>query len=110
MSTASHYAIRGGTAGRERLRVLSRVLQPYTDGLFDRIGVGAGMTCLDVGCGGGDVTFALARRVGPNGRVVGVDLDAEKLELARQEGAGMGLANVGFVRRGSRRDRRQGCP
>ena len=99
MASALRYAIRGGAAGRERLRVLARVLQPYTDAFFSQIGIGAGMTCLDVGCGGGDVTFALARRVGPSGWVMGVDLDAEKLELARKEAAEMGLTNVRFVRR-----------
>jgi SAM-dependent methyltransferase len=96
MSPATPYAIRGGAAGRERLRVLGRVLQPGTEALFDRLGVGPGWTCLDVGCGGGDVARVLARRVGASGRVVGVDLDAEKLALARQEADAEGCAHVSF--------------
>ena len=43
-----------------------------------------GMRCLDVGCGG-DVTFDLARLVGQAGEVVGWDIDATKLDLARRE-------------------------
>ena len=42
----------------------------------------------DVGCGGGALTVALARLVGPEGRVVGVDISAPLLELARRRAAG----------------------
>jgi SAM-dependent methyltransferase len=79
------YVIRGGVAGRERLRLLARVVQPTTRALLERAGVRAGMACLDVGCGGGDSSLELARLVGPQGRVVGIDLDATKIELARRE-------------------------
>src|SRR5262245_4411509 len=92
------YIIRGGVPGRERLRLLSRVLRPTTLALFERVGVRPGMACLDVGCGGGDVTFDLARAVGPEGRVVGIDLDGAKLDLARQEAGEQGLGNVEFRR------------
>jgi SAM-dependent methyltransferase len=96
MTPSAEYAIRGGAAGRERLRILARTLHTGTSALFDRLGVGAGMRCLDAGCGGGDVTLELARRVGPDGQVVGIDIDAAKLELARQEAAAQGIANVEF--------------
>jgi SAM-dependent methyltransferase len=55
------------------------------------------MACLDLGSGAGDVTLALARRVGPTGRVVGVDMDEIKIGLARERAADEGLANVEFV-------------
>ncbi len=92
------YAIRGGIEGRERLRMLARVMQPFTHALFERIGIREGMACLDAGCGGGDVTFDLARRVGSTGRVVGIDLDQIKLGLARDEATALGLDNVSFRR------------
>jgi SAM-dependent methyltransferase len=44
--------------------------------LLDRAGVGEGMLCLDVGCGTGEVMRLLAQRVGPDGLVVGMDVDA----------------------------------
>ncbi len=90
------YAIRGGLAGRERLRVLARTLDPSTSALFDRLAVRTGLICLDAGCGGGDVTFELARRVGQRGQVVGVDMDKTKIDLARQEAAAQGITNVEF--------------
>ncbi len=91
-----HYLIRGGIAGRERLRVLARVMRPATLALLERAGVTAGLRCLDVGCGGGDVTFDLASLVGITGHVVGVDLDATKVELARGDAEQAEVANVEF--------------
>jgi ubiquinone/menaquinone biosynthesis C-methylase UbiE len=52
------------------------------------------MECLDLGCGGAEVTFELARLVGLSGRVVGVDMDEVKLDLARRDAAARGLTNV----------------
>jgi 2-polyprenyl-3-methyl-5-hydroxy-6-metoxy-1,4-benzoquinol methylase len=46
------YVIRGGIEGRERLRLISRVLQPSTNAFLDLVGVSEGLRCLDVGCGG----------------------------------------------------------
>ena len=96
MTDAKHYVIRGGTEGRERLRVVSRVMHATTTALLDRLGLREGMTCVDVGCGGGDVTLELARRVGPHGRALGVDIDETKLEIARQDARQQGVANVAF--------------
>jgi SAM-dependent methyltransferase len=91
-----HYIIRGGVQGRERLRLLGRVMRPTTISLLERIGIREGMVCLDVGCGGGDVTLDLASLVGPGGRVIGWDLDETKLELARQEAEERGIRNVEY--------------
>lgn len=92
------YIIRGGAAGRERLRILSRVMQPSTHALLRRAGIHAGMACLEIGCGGGDVAFDMARMVGPSGHVVGTDIDQEKLELARREASELALRNIEFRR------------
>jgi SAM-dependent methyltransferase len=96
MTDNGHYAIRGGVEGRHRLKVLSRVLYPSTRSLFDRLDIGDGMRCLDVGCGSGDVTMELARRVGPCGSALGVDIDETKLDLARKESDERGIRNVDF--------------
>jgi SAM-dependent methyltransferase len=88
------YVLRGGEEGAERLRLLARVVGPTTEGLLTRVGVAEGMCCLDVGCGLGAVTRKLARRVGPAGQAVGVDLDEGILDLARQDAAQQSLAVV----------------
>ena len=91
------YVIRGGRAGADRLQVLARSLRPGTDALLDRVGVSSGACCLDVGCGPGDVTLELARRVGTTGLATGIDMDPVTLDIARERAAAAGLANVQFV-------------
>ncbi|MGF1538404.1 MAG: bifunctional demethylmenaquinone methyltransferase/2-methoxy-6-polyprenyl-1,4-benzoquinol methylase UbiE [Elainellaceae cyanobacterium] len=44
----------------------------------------AGAVCLDVCCGSGDLTYLLARRAGPSGRVVGLDFAPQQLAIAAQ--------------------------
>jgi ubiquinone/menaquinone biosynthesis C-methylase UbiE len=90
------YVIRGGRRGYERLGLLHRARWPETSELLRLAGVRTGGECLDVGCGGGGVTLELARLVGPEGRVTGLDMDEVKLGLAREEAAAQGLANIEF--------------
>jgi arsenite methyltransferase len=62
-----------------------------------------GMTVLDLGCGSGRDVYLLSRLVGPNGRVIGVDMTAEQLAVARRhrdwhaERYGHVASNVTFV-------------
>lgn len=94
--TDNRYVIDGGPKGKERLGLLARAVGPTTARLFDQGMVRTGMHVLDVGCGGGNVTLELARRVGPQGRAIGIDADAIILELARTDAAIAGLRNVEF--------------
>ena len=55
----------------------------------------AGETILDVGCGAGQTVLQLADRVGPGGRVTGVDIAPLLLDVARRRAAGRG--NVDFI-------------
>lgn len=90
------YVIRGGKEGYERLQLLARDRWPDTAALFERAGLSAGMRCIDLGCGGGEVTLEIARLIAPGGRVTGVDMDEIKLNLARRAAAARGLDNVDF--------------
>jgi ubiquinone/menaquinone biosynthesis C-methylase UbiE len=60
-------------------------------GLHDLLGAGPGASVLDVGCGTGTDVQALARRVGPTGRVVGVDNSQALVDAAVEHAAGTGL-------------------
>ena len=51
---------------------------------------------LDLACGTGIVTFGLQHRF-PRARIVGVDVTADYLEIARQRAKDQGLANVEFI-------------
>jgi len=56
----------------------------------------AGDRVLDIGCGFGDTTQRLAGLVGAEGEAVGVDVAEPFVELAREEAAAAGLANVSY--------------
>jgi arsenite methyltransferase len=62
----------------------------------------AGEVVVDLGCGGGLDVFLAASKVGPNGQVIGIDMTAEMLELARKNAAkgvnGRPITNVEFHR------------
>ncbi len=57
-----------------------------------------GERVLDLGSGGGIDVILSARRIGPNGRVFGLDMTDEMLELAVRNAADAGVTNVEFVR------------
>lgn len=93
---ATTYAIRGGEEGARRLDLLAQVMSPTTEALLAGSGLSSGMTCLDLGCGAGHVSRSLAARVGPRGRVVGVELDPVKLATAHAEAERAGLGNLEY--------------
>ncbi len=55
-----------------------------------------GEIVLDVGSGAGIDTFIAAKKVGPRGRAIGLDMTPEMLERARANQQVLGLANVEF--------------
>lgn len=56
-----------------------------------------GETVLDLGSGAGGDVLISARRVGPTGRAIGLDMTTEMLDLARRNAADAGVANVEFL-------------
>jgi ubiquinone/menaquinone biosynthesis C-methylase UbiE len=68
------------------------------DELMARVAPAPGERVLDVACGTGLVAFAAAEAVGPDGRVVGVDLSGKMVDAAQQRAQERKVANVGFAR------------
>src|SRR5215813_3044661 len=84
---ADQVAYWGGAAGQrwvDRQETLDVILAPILDILLDRAAVGRGERVIDVGCGCGASAIALARKVGPPGRVTAVDISAPMLARARE--------------------------
>jgi len=57
-----------------------------------------GQTVLDLGSGGGIDVLLSARRVGPTGQAIGLDMTEEMLALARRHAAEAGVSNVTFLK------------
>lgn len=76
--------------------VIDAQLEPLGAAALDRAAPTPGERVLDVGCGCGHTSLELARRVGPSGEVVGVDVSAPMLARARDRAREAGLANVRF--------------
>ena len=70
------YALPHGLEGeRQRLELMSALLDPMERALFDRLGVKAGWRCLELGSGNGSIARILAGMVAPTGGVVASDID-----------------------------------
>ena len=88
-----------GRSAEETRRLIDQaaIYDRYTLQMLEDAGIGSGMKVLDVGSGAGDVAMLAARRVGPAGTVVGIDVDPEVLVIARQRADSVGLTNVTFM-------------
>ena len=60
---------------RERLLLMSALLDPVEHAYIERVGVRRGWRCLELGSGNGSIAQALADRVAPTGHVVASDID-----------------------------------
>ena len=89
---SGNYPIEHRAGEIERLLVQSRAWAPDTLAMLDRFGPMQGWKCIDIGCGPGGITYLLSARVGPAGRVFGLDRNATFLEHARRSAP----ANVEF--------------
>lgn len=91
------YLMAGQQSELERLRLQSRVWEPAGERLLARLGNGAGLRVLDIGCGAMGWLRILSRWI-EGGEVVGTDIDERMLEAARAFCSDESLANVTVVR------------
>ena len=92
---ARYWNENGGQRWTANLDRVERMLQPLAEALLGFVAPAAGEAILDVGGGGGPTSAAFANAVGPEGRVVGLDISAVILDQARQRFGQM--ANLQFV-------------
>jgi ubiquinone/menaquinone biosynthesis C-methylase UbiE len=72
-----------GCAWVEAQALLDRTLQPFEDLLVAALAASGARRVLDVGCGTGSTTRAVARLLGATGRSVGIDISEQMIEAAR---------------------------
>ena len=94
MADADPYLLGHSAAEEERLRRQVRELEPQGRWLLDQVGLRPDSCAIDLGCGLEGILGLLAERVGPRGRVVGIERDAHFAALARRFVAERGAGNV----------------
>lgn len=85
-ANADQVAFWNGRAGERwasQQAIQDTIFIPVTELLIEHAKPQAGERVIDVGCGCGDTSVAFAKRVGPSGRVLGVDISAQMLARAR---------------------------
>ena len=85
-----------GDAWVDNAATYDEMLAPFGEAAINRLEPTVGERVLDVGCGTGATSLAIAGRVAP-GRVVGVDISARMVARAQQRAADASTGNVSFV-------------
>ncbi|MBZ9697644.1 MULTISPECIES: class I SAM-dependent methyltransferase [unclassified Mesorhizobium] len=85
-----------GKAWVEMQPILDEILAPFERLVVDAGYPGEGGNVLDIGCGAGATTLAMARRVGNNGRCVGLDISQPLVALATERTQAEEVANASF--------------
>jgi len=93
---AAEWAGEKGRFWAEHADWFSRMLADFGASVLEGAALTPGERVLDVGCGGGDVSLAAAAAVRREGRVLGVDLSADELDVARVRAGQRGIDNVEF--------------
>ncbi len=86
---------------QERLSRLNRLLNEQS---LARLRIERGARVLDVGCGMGQLSRAIARAAGTNGRVVGIERRRAQIEEGRRQASAVGEAGLVDVREGDAAD------
>jgi SAM-dependent methyltransferase len=94
--TKPEYVLSSGDTEIAHLQTQAAFIAEPTALLLQRGGIRPGMRVLDLGSGPGDVAFQVAKMLGPNGSVVGVERDPAQIAVAMQRRDGFGFGDVDF--------------
>lgn len=101
---ASPEALKGedwaGEMGAKWLANLERfegMIAPIGDALLQQADFKPGQRVLDIGCGGGATTIAIAQAVSPSGEVLGIDISPDLTAASTQRASDVGVSNIRFI-------------
>ena len=75
---------------------IDRIVVPFGDAALKAAAPQPGERVIDIGCGCGDTSIEIARIVGANGSVLGIDVSQPMLEVARWRSASANCAHLAF--------------
>lgn len=94
---AELWNVTNGPVWVELQAVLDRMLAPLEARLTQLAFPGEGARVLDIGCGAGATTLAMAQRLGPSGLSLGVDISGPLIDAAKAQAAARGLDQAAFI-------------
>ncbi|ASK88899.1 class I SAM-dependent methyltransferase [Sphingorhabdus sp. SMR4y] len=79
------------------LSLFEEMIAPIGEALLARAGYQDGETVIDLGCGGGATTLAIADAVAPSGKVMGLDISPDLIAAAQERADKSGAGNIAFT-------------
>jgi ubiquinone/menaquinone biosynthesis C-methylase UbiE len=102
MKEPEQYVLGYRRAEQERLQRQAEQLADEASWLFDQIGVAPGASVVEIGCGPQGCLELLSERVGPTGRVLGIERSPDAVDLAQHMARERSLGNVEVLCRDGR--------
>ena len=86
----------GGDIWVERQNAMDTMLSPLGEAALNKLNFNEEENVLDIGCGCGQTTLNIAKRIGPSGNVTGLDISEPMLKRAKESAVEMSITNTSF--------------
>ena len=87
---------KGGDIWVERQNAMDTMLSPLGEAALNKLNLNEGENVLDIGCGCGNTTLNIAKRISPDGQVTGLDISKPMLKRAKESANEMSISNASF--------------
>ena len=87
---------KGGDIWVERQNAMDTMLSPLGEAALNKLNFNEEENVLDIGCGCGHTTLNIAKRIGPSGKVTGLDISEPMLKRAKESAVEMSITNTSF--------------
>jgi len=87
---------KGGDIWVERQNAMDTMLSPLGEAALNKLNFNEEENVLDIGCGCGQTTLNIAKRIGPSGNVTGLDISEPMLKRAKESAVEMSITNTSF--------------
>ena len=87
---------KGGDIWVERQNAMDTMLNPLGEAALNKLNFNEEENVLDIGCGCGHTTLNIAKRIGPSGKVTGLDISEPMLKRAKESAVEMSITNTSF--------------